>query len=213
VSDSLILLPYDLPDAGLLTAHSDGGHACVFIPEQVMVVIGKGSDPALELHAEAILDDRVPVLRRGTGGCAVVLSPNMLVVSFALYEAEQQKSSDYFRAFNGIIIRSFGTLGIADLSHAGISDIARHGRKIAGSALYRNRLMVFYHAVINLASGTNLMERYLKHPPRTPDYRENRPHEDFVTSLAAEGFVVEPESISEIIETEFRDYQSRAHTT
>ena len=205
-----MLVPYDLPDAKLLTANADGGQVCVFVPERVMVVIGKGSDPEVELHAEAIHSDGIPVLRRGTGGCAVVLAPTMLVASFALYESAQAKSSDYFRAFNDMIIRSLNSLGISDLAHAGTSDIARHGRKIAGSALYRNRLMVFFHAVINLSSGTGLMERYLKHPPRTPDYRENRTHEEFVTSLAAEGLVVEPKDVRKRIEAVFEDYLSKA---
>ncbi|HEY3296373.1 MAG TPA: hypothetical protein VGL38_13175 [bacterium] len=206
------LLPYDLPDAGLLyPSNGDAGRACVFVPERVLVVIGKGSDPELEVHADTVLRDEVPVLRRGTGGCAVVLAPTMLVVAFALYETEQGKSSDYFRAFNDMIIRSLEELGISDIVQAGISDIARHGRKIAGSALYRNKTTIFYHAVINLSSGTSLMERYLKHPPRTPDYRENRSHEDFVTSLAAEGFVIDTELFREKVEVEFRTYLQKAH--
>lgn len=210
MNESLELLPYDLPDANLLLPNREGGRACVFVPDRVMVVIGKGSDPALELHNETIVQDGVPVLRRGTGGCAVVLAPNMLVASFARYETEQGKSADYFRAFNDMIIRSFESLGISDLAHAGISDIARNGRKIAGSALYRNRLTVFYHAVINLASGASLMERYLKHPPRTPDYRENRSHEEFVTSLAAEGFVIDTDEFTERVQSEFHNYLVKA---
>jgi lipoate-protein ligase A len=211
MSELLTVLPYDLPDADLLTSRDGQGRVCVFVPARVMVVIGKGSDPDLELRAEAIQSDGVPILQRGTGGCAVVLAPTMLVTSFALYETEQAKSADYFRDFNRMIIRTLENLGISDLEHAGISDIARHGRKIVGSALYRNRLTVFYHAVINLAGGTDLMERYLKHPPRTPDYRKNRSHVEFVTSLAAEGFAVEPEDFRKGIEAEFSNYLTRAH--
>lgn len=210
MDDSSSGLPYNLPDADLLAKPGDSGRSCVFVPDRVLVVIGKGSDPSLELHEETIRLDGVPVLRRSTGGCAVVLAPNMLVASLVLCATEQANSSDYFRAFNGVTIRSLESLGISDLVHAGISDIARKGRKIAGSAIYRNRRLVFYHAVINLAGGTSLMERYLKHPPRTPEYRANRTHEEFVTSLAAEGFVIEAEDLRRKVETEFDLYLAKA---
>jgi len=210
VNDSLITSPYDLPDANLLISRADGGRVCVFVPDRVVVVIGKGSDTSAELRAESILCDRVPVLRRGTGGCAVVLTPDMLIASFALYETEQGKSADYFRTFNSIIIHGLESLGVSDLLPAGISDIARHGRKIAGSALYRNRLLVFYHAVINVSGGTNLMERYLKYPPRTPDYRDRRSHADFVTSLSAEGFRIDRDDFRRQVESEFDAYLAKA---
>ncbi|MBU1984394.1 hypothetical protein KJ815_08290 [bacterium] len=175
----------------------------VFVPPCVMVVMGKGSDPAAELHANHILADGVPVIRRGTGGCAVVLSPEMIVVSFVVLHKRQQKSAEYFRAFNRTIIRALSDQGVTHLEHAGTSDIARHGRKIAGTAIYRNRRLVFYHAVINAAGEANLMERYLKHPPRTPDYRADRTHANFVTSLAAEGFRIDLSAFQNGIETEF----------
>jgi lipoate-protein ligase A len=213
MSDSLAVLPYDLPDAELLRPTESGGGVRVFVPERVLVVIGKGSDPALELHEDTIVEDNVPVLRRGTGGCAVVLSPRMLCASFAVYGAEQQRSADYFREFNGMIIRALTDGGVTDLEGAGTSDIARQGRKLVGSALYRNRVLVFYHAVINLADGTDLMERYLKQPPRTPDYREGRSHGEFVSSLAAEGFEVDAAAMKATLETEFAMFIMKVQTT
>jgi lipoate---protein ligase len=148
----------------------------------------------------------VPVMRRATGGCAVVLTPAMAAISFALYTSTQKKSSDYFRAFNAVIIHALATLGVSGAEHKGISDIALGGRKIAGTALYRNREMIFYHAVLNLSGGTELMERYLQAPPRTPDYRAGRRHRDFVTSLAAEGLSVEINALKGRIETEFQTF-------
>jgi lipoate---protein ligase len=205
------ILPYDLPDAELLE-RVDGvaGRCVVFVPVRTVVVIGKGSNPELELNAGAIAADGVPVLRRGTGGCAVVLTPQMVVISFAVYSQEQHRSSEYFRIFNGLIIRSLQTLRVPGLLHEGTSDIALDGRKIAGTAIYRNREMVFYHAILNLAGTTELMERYLKRPPRMPDYRAGRSHAEFVTSLAAQGYIIDIPTLQRRVEAEFSRFLAEA---
>lgn len=204
MESKLNILPYDLPDAELMKLSVESARCAVFVPERTMVVIGKGSDPALELHEENIVADNVPVLRRGTGGCAVVLTPEMLAVSFSVQHSPQRKSSEYFRLFNAVIIRALEKHGVCGLEHAGTSDIALNGRKIAGTAIYRNRELVFYHAIINLASRADLMERYLKHPPRNPAYRVGRAHGDFVTSLRDAGFTVSLDRIEQDIQREFR---------
>lgn len=193
--ESSFIREYDLPDAALLNDSKAAAQMMAFIPERTFVVIGKGSDPELELHATEIRADNVPVLRRGTGGCAVVLTPEMLAVSFALRHSPQLKSSEYFQLFNAVIIRGLQKQGITGLEHAGISDIALNGKKIAGTAIYRNRDVVFYHAVVNINGGTELMERYLKHPPRTPTYRADRKHSDFVTSLKKSGYDLDIERL------------------
>ena len=46
----------------------------------------------------------------------------------------------------------------------GISDIAIDDLKILGSALYQNKDVVFYHAVLNVGESTNLMESILNIP-------------------------------------------------
>jgi len=207
-ANPLRILPYDLPDAELHTLGDDAHRCRVFVPPRVLAVIGKGSDPRIELNVETILADEIPVLRRATGGCAVVLSPRMFAVAFARFGKQQQKSADYFRLFNGVIIRALHALGVTELEHAGTSDIARRGRKIAGTAIYRNRNVVFYHAIVNVAEDARLIERYLSLPPRMPDYREARSHANFVTSLEEQGFRVEFESFREQVETEFRALSS-----
>ena len=203
MNSSLKIESYHLPDAGLVQPSGEAARCAVFIPERTMVVIGKGSDPALELHEENIIADSVPVLRRGTGGCAVVLAPDMLAVSFAVEHSPQLKSSEYFQLFNHIIIRALEKQGVRDLRHAGTSDITLKDKKIAGTAIYRNRELVFYHAIINIADHTDLMERYLKHPPRSPDYRNGRRHGDFVTSLKTAGYAIPLDRIQREVRREF----------
>ncbi len=185
MSERFTPLEYNLPDAVLLEKKNNNGHHryLAWIPDRTIVVIGNGSDPETELHLDRIVSDSIPVYRRDTGGCAVLLAPNMYVCSFALYGEGLKDTVGYFKKFNAIVIDALSTLGIDNLSHRGISDIAIDDRKIAGTALYRNKDVIFYHAILNVACDVNLIERYLKPPPRMPDYRRGRYHKDFVTSL------------------------------
>jgi lipoate---protein ligase len=200
---ALSILPYDLPDAQLLQPQAKGAACATFVPSQIMVVIGKGSQIEQELNLPHIAADGVPVLRRPSGGCAVVLTPNMLAVSFVRYETKQQKSAEYFARFNEILMHALNRFGGSDIEQRGTSDIARHGRKLVGTAIYRNRELVFFQAIINVAESADLLERYLKLPPRMPDYRTGRAHRDFVASLRAEGFTASIEELIAAVRVEF----------
>jgi lipoate-protein ligase A len=199
----LSIADYDFPDSALMQPDGSSGRCLVWTPPSLAVVIGKGSKMELEIDIDACARDEVTVVRRGTGGCAVVISPQMAVVTFALYTEVQLPSKECFKLFNLAIIVALEKQDIADLSHRGISDIALGDRKIAGTAIYRKRDLIFYHAILNVSGTTAAMEKYLKHPPRTPDYRQHRSHAEFVTSLTAQGYSLDHPAFTLHIDTEF----------
>ena len=178
---------YNLPDSEMLRSGNSYKGLMVWVPENLMVVVGKGSDPSEELMSENIMLDHVPVIRRGTGGCAVILSPDMAVVSFIVENDPDKKQNEYFREFVTAIINAFKKMGIENIEMKGISDIAINGLKVAGSSIFRSKEFVFFHSIINIAGNTRPMERYLRFPPGQPDYRMNRSHKDFVTSFKEQG--------------------------
>jgi lipoate-protein ligase A len=194
---------YNRPDQKLLESNNDHNGLMVWIPAELMVVIGKGSDTKLELIPENIDADNIPVIRRGTGGCSVVLSPEMAVVSFASRNDKNRKNNEYFAIFNNVIINAFKKLGIDGIGQAGTSDITLNGLKVIGSSIYRNKDMVFFHAIINISGEADHMERYLKIPPRYPDYRNGRPHKDFVTSFKAQGQTLDLYKFEQTLKTEW----------
>lgn len=194
---------YNLQDSTLLTPDDSAGRFLLWVPEHTCVVIGSGSKSELELNEAAVEEDSLPVYKRRTGGCSVVLSPDMWCLSCALYGRKQIQSKDYFVLFNKAVCDAFGRIGVGGLAHRGISDIALGEKKIAGTALYRNRDVVFYHAVINVSGEVELMSRYLKQPPREPDYRGGRSHRDFVTSLVEAGFEPSREAFQKEYQKEF----------
>ncbi len=158
----------------------------LYRPEGVQVVLGRGSRPEKELNIEACLEDRATVLRRHGGGCAVVLDPGNVIVSAVLPVTGFGGSPGHFARLTHWLTDGLRRAGIGGVQQQGISDLALGERKIGGACIYRTRELLFYSATLLVQPETALIERYLTHPPREPDYRRGRPHAEFVTSLAAE---------------------------
>jgi lipoate-protein ligase A len=179
---------YDLPDIELLEDASSIYRCMVWEPEFFCIVLGQSNRIEDAVIVENVEKDGIFVYKRPSGGETVVLSPNTLVISILQRGQGLRSPRLYFNSYSEKIIEALRGLGIGDLSFKGISDICLGDRKILGSSIYRNKDMVFYHAVLNRAESVEMMERYLEHPPREPEYREGRSHRDFVTSLARGGY-------------------------
>ena len=70
----------------------------------------------------------------------------------------------------------------------GVSDLAISDRKILGTSLYRRRSLLFYQASLLVDVDLALFDRYLRFPSRVPDYRRERGHGEFCTTLRREGY-------------------------
>ncbi len=153
------------------------------IPETV-VVVGSGSDPAREVHLAQCSADRVAVLRRRGGGCAVVLDPGNVIVSIALPVEGLGGIHHHFRWISAWIAAELEGLGIAGVRREGVSDLAIDGRKFGGSCIHRSKDLLHYGLTLLVDGDVSRIERYLPHPPREPAYRRGRPHRAFVRPLA-----------------------------
>ncbi len=155
----------------------------IYRPDETMVVLGRSSKPDVELHVDRILLDDVPIYRRPGGGCSVVLDPGNVVVAVVLPAPGLTKTKEWYDRCTFWLIDALATMGMSGVRKAGISDLAIGDRKIAGSAVYRQK-DVFYYAVTFLVDpDLELIPRYLAHPPIEPDYRQGREHLDFVVAL------------------------------
>lgn len=182
------ILDYDLDDDLLERASLSGeGQLRIGRPATVSVVLGRGSRAERELEAEAIAADRVPIYRRRGGGCSVVLDPGNIVVSLALPLAGFGHNRRYWQLLSQWMIDGLTSVGVEGVSQQGISDLVWRGRKVSGACLYRPRNLIYYSATLLVDADVELMERYLKYPPREPDYREGRGHRDFVGCLVSVG--------------------------
>jgi lipoate-protein ligase A len=90
---------------------------------------------------------------------------------------------EYFRRLSDWLICGLREIGIPNIRRAGISDLAIQNKKIGGACIYCTKDFLYYSATLLVEPRVELMERYLKHPPREPDYRRGRNHADFVGTL------------------------------
>lgn len=126
------------------------------------------------------------VLRRHGGGCTVVLDPGNVIVSAVLPVTGFGGNPGHFARLTSWLIGGLERAGVSGVRQRGISDLALGERKVGGACIYRNRDVLFYSVTLLVEPDTGLMERYLAHPPREPEYRRGRSHADFVTLLATE---------------------------
>ena len=185
--------PYDCDDDLIQSAQAEGVPRLRVYPwESVAVVIGRGGHQDLELITEAIAADDVPLFKRHGGGCSVVLDPGNLVISVALPIPGLGGIKPAFGYLSDWIANGFAKCGVLGISQEGVSDLVSGDRKIGGSCIYRTRGLLYYSTTVLVDPDFDLMERYLRHPPREPSYRKGRSHKDFTTSLRQLGMADNP---------------------
>jgi lipoate---protein ligase len=196
--------PYDLPDAALLADSNGPAYQCLaWVPERTVVVLGLGDDATTIVNQAALAADNVSLQRRPSGGEAVVLTSAMTVISLLRRGEDQPPTRVVFRHACRVIAAVIAELGGPQAEQAGISDLTIAGRKIAGSAIYRGRERLFYHAVINVAEAGSRIARYLAAPRRPPTYRQGRGHDAFVTSLVTAGCQTTPAALAAALQYAF----------
>ncbi len=171
-------------------------HIQIYRPDHPMVVLGRGSKAAIELDLDACLQDKIPLYRRRGGGCAVVLDPGNVVVSVVLSVPGFGGNQAHFRRISNWLIAALEQIGFAGIQQHGISDLVLADRKIAGACIYRPPGLLYYSVSLLAAPRIELMERYLRHPPREPFYRRQRPHGQFVGQLFDKGHAASAEEMA-----------------
>lgn len=147
------------------------------------IVLGRGSKPEVELFLDAVLADGVPVFRRRGGGCAVLLDPGNLIVSVALPMPGIGGSKAAFARLSAWLIEALAAAGAPGVEQRGVSDLVLGDRKVGGSAIYREQGLLYYSSTLLVDPDIAGMERWLRHPPREPEYRQGRSHARFVNAL------------------------------
>ena len=148
--------------------------------------------------------DAVAIMERRGGGGTVLLAPGMVVTVVVGEREKSIPATFYFDRIHNAIITLFEETGISGIEKCGISDLALGGRKILGSSLYMgvHPELFYYQSSLLVDPDLSLFDQYLRHPPREPEYRRNRSHREFCTSLAEEGYVYGINEIRTILDAE-----------
>jgi lipoate-protein ligase A len=180
----LPIIPYADDEPLLEAVRGDGrSRIRVYQPTDLAVVLGQGSDPTRELNLAHCLADRIPIMRRRGGGCAVVIDPGNVIVSVAVQTTGINNTHRIFDLLTSWLVEGMQSLGYDSVYHDGKSDLVLANRKIGGSCVYQAKGLLYYSATLLVAPHIDDIERYLQHPPREPAYRRGRSHADFLSGL------------------------------
>lgn len=150
-----------------------------------VVVLGRGSRVKDEVRVDSCHDQHIPILRRSSGGASIVAGPGCLMYSVVLsYERRPQLRmiERAHRFVLGRVLAAVQTL-LPEASQQGTSDLALSAYKFSGNSLRCRRTHLLYHGTLLYDFPLELIQRYLKMPPRQPEYRDGRQHQQFVRNL------------------------------
>lgn len=177
-----------LDEALLLAAEeSDGPEVLRFweLPSYA-VVLGAGGSVAADVNTASCGADRVPIMRRASGGGTVLLGPGCLCFTLVQSYASAPGLEDIRASNRHVLDRVASALRpFADACFEGTSDLAVQGLKISGNAQQRKRRHFLHHGTLLCGFDVSQLAKYLLPPQRQPDYRKQRPHAEFVTNIQA----------------------------
>lgn len=180
-------------DEALLLDAEAGGPEVLRLWEwpRLAVVLGAAGRLALEIDDAACRADDVPIARRSSGGGAVMLGPGCLLFSVVLRFERDPALADLHASYRFILGKLQRTLTpllqtSEEVVVTGLSDLALGIRKISGNAQQRKRTHLLHHGSLLYGFDATMVERYLRMPPRQPEYRQLRSHVDFMTNLPIE---------------------------
>lgn len=151
------------------------------------VVLGRIGKPEQDVHVSLAFQDRIPILRRSSGGGTVLQGRGCLNYSLILCIQDHPGLRDIRKSYQILlqnIIALLEPLGVHCAIRA-VSDLVLlpEEKKFCGNAQRRRRKFLLHHGTILYDFDISLMERYLKIPMSMPEYRRKRSHEDFVANV------------------------------
>jgi lipoate-protein ligase A len=176
-------------DEALLEICENGGEPGIlrfWETPRYFVVVGYANKVATEVNLDFCQHNSVPVLRRSSGGGAVLQGPGCLNYSLVLRLDSDPRLATITGANTCILERHRDAL--AEVLHApvrleGHTDLSIGGLKFSGNSQRRRNQALLFHGTILLRLDTGMVEKTLRAPSKQPAYRAGRSHFDFITNL------------------------------
>ncbi|MBP9854002.1 MAG: lipoate--protein ligase family protein [Candidatus Omnitrophica bacterium] len=154
------------------------------------VVLGRIGRADEDVKQMNVKENRIPVLRRSSGGGTVLQGPGCLNYSLILSKESHPAIADLKKSYQHILGKVVNALSnegiIAD--YLPISDIVLKSslRKFSGNAQKRGKKFILHHGTILYDFDLKLVEEYLLMPKDMPEYRKHRGHLEFVTNISVD---------------------------
>lgn len=179
--------------------------------DEPAAILGRGSRWNEEVNVSACRGASVPVLRRCSGGAAIIGGPGCLFYSVVLNRSLRPELNSIDGAHQFVLSRLDRALKAQGVLSqlAGTSDVAiatdEGMKKVSGNSLRLRRDYLLYHGTVLYAADLSFVQRLLRTPPRQPDYRQGRAHEQFICNIAVDG-----ESLREALLNAWRPWQAHS---
>jgi lipoate---protein ligase len=164
------------------------------------VVLGRAGKVNEECLIQQCHNDGLKIIRRLSGGGTVLQGKGCLNYSLILSYSREDKLRQIIFSYEKVledIARAFREKG-RDVNFFPVSDLALGDKKFSGNAQARKKTHFLHHGTILYDMDISAISRYLKYPPKEPEYRASRPHEEFLSNLGCS-----PREIKDIISGAF----------
>lgn len=151
-----------------------------------VVVLGRSSDVTTEVNLDACRRRGIPILRRASGGATVLIGPGCLMYAVVLSYLQRPQLRMIEMAHQFVLERLRRAIEpqVPEIMCSGTSDLTLNLRKFSGNSLKCRQRHLLYHGTIVYDFSTAIMSECLATPPRQPDYRGGRTHQDFVANIS-----------------------------
>jgi lipoate-protein ligase A len=148
------------------------------------VVVGYSNRIGTEIDRGECERHQAPILRRSSGGGAVVQTFGCLNYNLTLPITDETAS---ITETNSFIMRrhrdAIAELMGREVQIQGCTDLTLGGLKFSGNAQRRKSRALVFHGCFLLSANLELISALLAHPSKEPAYRAHRPHGEFLTNL------------------------------
>ena len=171
-------------------------------PSGYFVVVGYSNRASAEVNVAACEERGIPILRRFSGGGAVVQGPGCLNYTLVLRNERPGSFGDIGQSYSRVLERHrrvFEKLLSQPVQVEGTSDLAIAGWKFSGNAQHRKHSYTVFHGSFLLNFDLSLIEACLPMPSRRPAYRRDRSHESFLRNLC-----IDPAQVRQALKEEWQ---------
>lgn len=153
------------------------------------IVMGISGKPELLLNLSKVREDRIPVIRRFSGGGTVIVDENTLFISFIIAKKDVQfpPFPEYILNWSAALYHDAWHIPGFQLRE---NDYVIGDRKCGGNAQYIRKNRWIHHTSFLWDYLVENMH-YLLLPQKRPAYRGDRPHDAFLSRLSSNGCTLE----------------------
>ncbi len=147
------------------------------------IIVGRNQNAYAEIDTEWVSANKVPVVRRMTGGGAVFHDLGNVNFSFFDTKIAGQDSNDMFRKFTRPILDALQSLGV-DAYLEGRNDLLIDGKKFSGNAMCFYKDRVLQHGTLLFSLSMHSLAKALKERPEKFDGKAVKSNRSRVTNIS-----------------------------